>query len=96
MIHLQNPDVEERELKVPTLSQEMSSYAKHSDRFDNAGEMVTAEKSQKNRGSQDDDKEDEETLNPPLPPLDKLHELSKRLKTAIEASVLARKKQKVR
>ncbi len=78
---------------MPKLSQEMASYAKHSERFDHAGEMNDADKSQKNRGSQDED--EEEKLSTPLPDLDQLHQLSKRLKLAIDASVLARKKQKV-
>ncbi len=84
-------------MRVPTLSKELASYAKHSDRFEDADDMVAAEKSQKGRSSQGDSESEgeKEKVDPPLPNLTALHDIAKRLKKAIDASICAGKEQKV-
>ncbi len=84
-------------MRIPSLADELSNYAKHSDRFDDAAEMDWTEKSQKNRGmtEQEEEEEEQEEKVPPLPNLTALHNMAQRLKKAIDASVNAGKEQKV-
>ncbi len=81
--------VEGKELKIPTIEQELEHYASQSTKC-HENEMDSSNKSQRSS------KNDKNNTATPLPDLDTLIDLSKRIKTARMACTVARKGQKVR
>ncbi len=85
----QDPEVEGRDLKIPSVEQEIEHYANKSQKCEEE-DMESSNKSQRSG------KNDKNTAGKPLPDLAALVDLSKRIDTAMKACIVARKGQKVR
>ncbi len=92
-LRFQDAEREDRELVIPTVEEEMDSYGKHSEYFEDGNDLNQSqdEKSQKaKKNLPDEDKTYE-----PLPCLELLNEMAKRLKDALAACVKGQEAKKV-
>ncbi len=90
---LQDEEVENRELIIPTLDEEMESYSRHSENYEDGEDLRNSQEEKSQRETQNPPKEEKKFK--PLPTLEELQVLSARLKEAIAASVGAQKEAKV-